>query len=258
MVSQGVISAMYMNVFISIFLPIVLLIIFKKKWNVSIKVFLVGMLTFFVFAILLEGLLHSVVVTDKLTKQPFLYMLYGGLSAGIFEEVGRYFMFAVMIKQYRDWKDGLAFGLGHGGFEAVVVAGLNNVLFLSMATMMNSGNMEEMLNTAELVAAFEPIKESLLQANVLETILAGVERISALAIQMGLSILVLYSITSGRKLYLLYAILIHAVIDFPAALFQTGVFTNIYVLEIIILVFAAMSVVWIIQSRKLFTEKSVA
>ena len=254
MISQSVIIAMYVNIFISMFLPIVLFIFFKRKLNVSIKVFLVGMLTFFLFAVVLEGIVHSLVVTKSLVEKPFAYMLYGGFMAGIFEEVGRYVMLAYMLKKYRDWKDGLTLGLGHGSFEAMLVSGLNMVVLLAIATMMNAGDVAQYINTPEAIAYFAPLEKALLSLTPVTTILGGVERIAALAIQMGLSILVLYSITSKRKIFLVYAIIIHAIIDFPAGLYQTGVITNIYVLEGIIILFAILSVMWIVKSRQLFTE----
>ena len=50
-------------------------------------------MTFFLAVIVLEGLAHSLVLTgpygQKIWETPWLYALYGGLAAGIFEETGR-------------------------------------------------------------------------------------------------------------------------------------------------------------------------
>ena len=53
-----------------------------------------------------------------------LYYGFLGLTAGLFEETGRWAAFGLMKRRRRalDWKDALALGLGHGGVEAVWVA----------------------------------------------------------------------------------------------------------------------------------------
>ena len=63
----------------------------------------------------------------------WLYALYGGLMAGLFEETGRYLAFSFALKKYRAKNvNALMYGAGHGGFEAIVIVGLtmiNNIVW---------------------------------------------------------------------------------------------------------------------------------
>lgn len=256
-VTTSMFVALIGSIIMAIGLPIVLLIIFKKKFGISLYVLLIGMVTFLAFALILENIPHVYFLTVNSTtkgwlENPWLYMLYGGLMAGIFEETGRLIMMKYVLKKYRNWKDGLAFGLGHGGFEAVVLVGITSISTIAMAIMINNGSFDSLL---AVDPSLEVVKEQLTGSSALVW-LGGIERISAIAIQLGLSILVMYGVKNRKIIFYFLAILIHAIIDFPAALYQTGTIENIFVVEIIIAIIAVISIIWIVKSRKLFKESA--
>ncbi|MFD1708685.1 YhfC family intramembrane metalloprotease [Siminovitchia sediminis] len=258
MVSSFTIAAIAISLLISAGTPIILCIIFKKKFQISFKVLFIGVLTFIVFAQILEGLVHSYFLmvndsTKALLENVWLFMLYGGFMAGIFEETGRWMMMKYALKKYREWKDGLTFGLGHGGIEAIMIVGINSVITLVLAVMINQGAYHSLF-TGETAAAMAPLYEQLTALPAYMHLFAGFERLGALTIHIGLSILVLYGIKTGKKRFLFYAILIHAVLDFPAALYQKGII-SIFVVEGYLLLLAAAFVIWIVKSRRLFISK---
>jgi len=259
MVSSTMIVSMFISFIIAVGTPIFLLVFFKKRYKISLIVLLIGMVTFFLFANVLEGLLHSYfLVWNKSTKQffenPWLFMLYGGLMAGIFEETGRFIMMKFALKKYREWRDGLAFGLGHGGMEAILLVGINSIMMIVFAFMINNGTFDSLLINEQTIEALSPVKEQLTSSSPFMILLGGIERLSALSIHLGLSILVLYGIHKRKIIYLFLAILIHAVFDFPAALYQAGVITNIYLVELLIAIIAAGSIYWVVKSKKLFED----
>lgn len=90
MVSNAVISSMIIQLVLSVLVPIIVLVYFRKKYQISFKVIGVGILIFIGFSQILEKTLHMFVlgnpVTHELLKNPFIYATYGGLAAGIFEE----------------------------------------------------------------------------------------------------------------------------------------------------------------------------
>ncbi|RST77019.1 YhfC family intramembrane metalloprotease [Siminovitchia acidinfaciens] len=258
MVSSVTIASIAISLIVAVGAPIALLIIFKKKFNISLKVLIFGVLTFILFAQVLEGLVHGYfLVFNKSTKAYFdnvwLFMLYGGLMAGIFEETGRFIVMKFMLKKYREWKDGLAFGLGHGGIEAMLIVGVTNVTMIVLAFMINGGTYDSFV-TGEAAAAMAPLYDQLTGPASVIQLFGGVERLGALAIHLGLSILVLYGIRKGKNIYLLYAILIHAVMDFPAALYQKGII-NIFIVEAYLLILAIGFIIWIVKSRAMFYDE---
>lgn len=247
--------ALIASILFAIGLPVVLVVFFKKKFGISLYVLLIGLATFLAFALVLENIPHVYFLTLNSTtsewlKNPWMYMLYGGLMAGLFEETGRLIMMKYVLKKYRDWKDGLSFGLGHGGFEAAVLVGISSISTLVMAIMINNGSFDSL---ASMNPSLQMAKDQLTGSSVLIW-LGGIERVSALAIQLGLSILVLYGVKNRKIIFYFLAILIHALIDFPAALYQTGTIENIFVVEIIYALIAVIAIIWVVKSRGLFKE----
>ena len=71
----------------------------------------------------------------------WLYALYAGLMAGAFEECGRWLALKLTLRWSRGPEDALMYGAGHGGIEAVLLAGmtmLNNII-ISLA--LNQGGL---------------------------------------------------------------------------------------------------------------------
>src|SRR5699024_12503314 len=77
----------------------------------------------------LEAILHQAVFfvdifTTNWLQNPLVYAIYASLAAGVFEEIGRFIGFRFLLKKFRSWKDGIAYGIGHGGIESMLVVGM--------------------------------------------------------------------------------------------------------------------------------------
>ena len=257
------ISVMFLSIslIISIGLPLGLVAYFYKKHRISIKSVFVGVSIFILFSQVLEKLLHYFVLmknpqTAALLKNPWLFMIYGGLAAGIFEEVGRYVGFKFLLKGRREWKDGIAYGIGHGGIEAILLGGIVSIQYIVYSNLINSGIFEKALSAKVPVSMLVSIKSSLVNSSPYMFGLIGVERMLAITFHIALSLLVLYGISKGKKRYLLYAIIIHAVTDFPAALYQAGKVKNMLLVESGALVVAIIALIFIVKSKELFQRSS--
>src|SRR5699024_4012781 len=86
-------------------------------------------------------------------------------------------------------------------------------------------------------------------------ILGGVERIIVFPIQIALSLIVLYGVRNRKYIFLLYAIVFHAVVDFLPAL-SHNLNINIFWVEGYLLVMAIISVIFIFKSKTMFTRSS--
>ena len=139
------------NIIISIGIPLGILIYFAIKKKQFVKPFLVGALVFLVSQVVLRmPLLNGVVAkTDWFYNMsvlnPILYAVFLGLTAGIFEEVGRFIGFKTGLKKNRTWYDGIAFGLGHGGIEAILFAGISSIQNLYVIFSLNNGTFNSSL-----------------------------------------------------------------------------------------------------------------
>ena len=59
-------------------------------------------------------------VSRAILSSPWLYMLYGALTAGIFEECGRFCMYKTVMRRYDGRAAAVTAGIGHGGIEAMI------------------------------------------------------------------------------------------------------------------------------------------
>lgn len=173
--------------------------------------FLAGGGTFFLFAMVLEQILHMLVLRSPLGQvlrgNIWLYGLYGGLAAGIFEETGRFLVFKLVLRNRRDRVTALGCGIGHGGTEAFLLLGVTylNNLYLFF-TLSHGGTL-----APELKAALE----NLAATPTVMYLWAGLERIIAITLHMALSTLVFTAVTRPGKRWLFpTAVLLHAAADF--------------------------------------------
>lgn len=87
-------------------LPIGILIWWRRTERVRLLPALWGALAFLLFARGLEmGLHYLCILSDNavsraILSSPWLYMLYGALTAGIFEECGRFCMYKTVMRRY--------------------------------------------------------------------------------------------------------------------------------------------------------------
>ena len=85
-------------------------------------------------------------VSKALSENLWLYALYGGLAAGLFEETGRYLTMRFLMKGKWTRENALMYGAGHGGLEAVLILGMASVNNLLYSVMINTGSQPIMEN----------------------------------------------------------------------------------------------------------------
>ncbi len=208
----------------------------KGRNRLTVWPFVVGAICFLFFALGLESLLHYFVlqrdhaVSRAILGSPVLYVLYGALAAGIFEETARLFGFSVLLRKDRYRECSIAYGIGHGGIEAIVTLGVTYLTYLLLQLF--PANLDAA--TAEVLSgAYEQITVPVI-------LFAMLERLSAIMAHIGLSVLVFAAARKRGRFFLFpVAILLHAVLDVPAALYQQGLLT-ILPLEIITFVLGAL------------------
>ncbi|MGF6531882.1 MULTISPECIES: YhfC family intramembrane metalloprotease [Paraburkholderia] len=116
----------------------------------------------------------------------------------------------------------LGYGIGHGGAEAWIVGVLVQIQWIVFAVVANRGELDSYLGSLP--------DESLMRIQMvlasLSPLTAGVfllERVAALVLQIGLSVLMWRGVRAGWYAILPLAIVAHALVGLPAALFQVGV-----------------------------------
>ena len=236
---------MTLNAIMGVAVPVALSWWLVKKYKVKLSTILIGAATFIVFALILEPILHQIVLRgpygETIQNNTLYYALYGGLAAGLFEETGRFLaMKFLMKKEPSTVMPALAYGVGHGGAEMLIVFGMSMISALVMALMINAGRADFIASQAPAEAQ-EQVRAQLAQiqsTSSVSYILSLWERFSAIILQLSLSVLVWAAVRKGGKWLWLFpaAILIHALVDGVVVMLQKSV--SLVLLEAIILVFA--------------------
>ncbi|MFM0593386.1 YhfC family intramembrane metalloprotease [Paraburkholderia dilworthii] len=201
-----------------------------------------GIAIFALFAMVIERALNDYVLhrneaTATFLSNPLAFVVYGALAAGICEEVGRFIGMRLLLKRAAtkamsatsttsdssaargDDGTALTYGLGHGGAEAWLVGVLVQIQWILFAVFENRGELDSYLSNlpTDSVMRIHLILASLTPQT------AGIfalERVAALIFQIGLSVLMWRGLRAGWRGILPLAILLHALVDVPAALFQ--------------------------------------
>ena len=124
------IAVRLLNAILMIALPLAMASVFVRRLGVAWRLFAIGAVTFFASQLLhipfntwaLSPLLEQL-QSSGFRPQLALAASAGllGLSAGIFEECARYLVLRNWLREERSWNQMLMFGLGHGGFEAILL-----------------------------------------------------------------------------------------------------------------------------------------
>lgn len=251
MVNNMSIIFMIISTVICFGLPIGLAMYFYKKEKISFMSVGVGALIFIVSQIstrlpMLNYLNDKGWFVQSIKSNTIIYVVFLALTAGIFEEVGRFIGFKYLLKNKLNWKNGIAFGIGHGGIEAILLVGMTYVANIIFSISINSGSFYTLVEKAPQIAG---LKEILVTTPSYMFMLGGIERIFAILLHMAMTMIVLEGVIKNDKKYVLYAILIHALVDFIA-----GYNVNIFATEGFMFIVAVVSCRFLLKTRKRFNE----
>lgn len=179
-------------------LPTVCLILLIRRKKGAGKAFVWGALAFVVSQLLIRVPILQLVLPNfqwfaVLQMYPWRYGLFLGLTAGLAEETARWIAARCFLRGKDTLGHGLAFGLGHGGIEAMLLVGPNMIAGIVMVLTGQTG---------------------LFPADWGSVLAGGAERIFAMAFHIGAGLLVLYGVRSGRVVrYWALAVALHTVMD---------------------------------------------
>lgn len=247
-----------LSILFSVGVPVALAVLTVHKRRSAMTAVLMGAACFVIGALFLENLLHQLVlsvIAPDLRGRPVAYVLYGCLAAGIFEETARVFGLRILCRKDPSVLTGLAYGVGHGGIEAILVGATGTMSNLITMLMINQGQTASLLEglSGDTLALAQNQLAQLTTLPPITFLATGLERLSALALHIALSILIWMVMTKKLSGWGYYAaILLHAGVNAFAALYQLGVLTNIWLVEGAIAVSTALvcAGVWRVYQQK--------
>ncbi len=256
-----------------ILLPLMAGYFIAKKFKLSFKdfrkLFIAGALTFIASQVLHIPFLYGITAMFKNGMLPsppeswsvVFNAILLGLLAGIFEETSRYILFKYIMKKSHTWEDGITIGLGHGGIEAIFIGILAISTFVQMMAMRSMTDFSSLGIPAEQIEIVKAQVTTYWAQSDVMPFFGFMERISAMCLHIGLSVLVMYSIVSGQRKWFWFALLWHAFVDalavylYPKITAGTNILLGTLGLETLVAILAVGLLVYAIRLRSSFPVK---
>ena len=221
---------LFMTILAMLVIAIISFIVLKKRWQFSIKLFLVGLIGFALPVMIIEGPINAVVLSGFAHSSKWFTIIYGGLMAGLVEETTRYVVFKVLEKR-RNLKtsDIVAYGFGHGLSEFILLGVMGLLTNIIVLQAIHSGQASQ-LPSSLLVSQVK-------QLTGFVVVMSLFERLVALLLQVLLTVWDFLAVTKHKLSFYFWAILLHATIDFLAGAYQQGIVRNILLIEVMLAIY---------------------
>ena len=234
-IGKSAVPSLTITIILMIAIPVCFFIYWRRKHKEQTKIswLIAGAAGFVISARMLEvGVHYFCIVADNpvsrfINGNTAAFVLYGITMAGIFEECGRLIILKYILKKDRTRENAVIYGIGHGGIEILTVFLPAMILYLAIAVMFSQGDTETALKTLniseETAAAALPSVQAAAAFDYAMMAMNVMERLLAMLIHIGLTVIVYYGVVNAKKLCLSAAILLHMLADTFPALYQRGI-----------------------------------
>ncbi len=234
-IGESSIPSLIITVILMFAIPLCFIIYWRKKYKekTNFKYLIMGAVGFMVSARILElGVHYFCIIMDNpvsrfINGNTIAFVLYGITMAGVFEECGRHIALKYIMKKDRTRENAVFYGIGHGGIEVLAILLPSMILYLVIAVLFSQGDIANALKslniTEETAAAALPSVQAAASFDYVMMAMNVIERVFAMLLHIGLTVIVFYGIKNGKKVYLPLAILLHMLMDTFPALYQRGV-----------------------------------
>ena len=209
----------------------------KDKTGMMNRWILLGLFGCFVSQIIIRDPLLLILSTQDLfadfaNRNPILFVLFLSLTRGLFDTTARFLILKFAVKDNIRFSSALGTGFGHGVSETIAYTGISVIVNLMVSVMINT-------NSLPHTEQYEKIADTLASQPVSSLFASGAERLLAMLIHIGLSVIIAYFIKKGMSaagFALCFAS--HTVYDFVVSLIsQSG--ASVWFTVIAATVFAA-------------------
>ncbi len=243
-----------------LFAPVIIALIWTIRKKERFTTILVGAAAFLLFALILEKPIQNVLVfpiqmglpehtaSQFINARPVLWAFIVGLFPGVFEETGRFVAFRTALKNRKNRETSISYGIGHGGFEVMLITGLTYISNIIYAFMINTGAFQTVVDQViaqapDQVDQVYEIATQLAAFSFADLGMSVMERIFAFLFHVGASILVFYACREKKYIWLYpFAIVLHTVMNGILALTMFDVIRlSTWEIEGIVAVFACLT-----------------
>jgi len=213
--------------------PILAALWWHRRTGAPLAAFGAGALVFLISQVILR-LPWQIALGRWVQEHPkwlIFFLLFSSLTAGLFEETGRWAGYRYLLRKERSLRIGVMFGLGHGALEAILLAGLPLASLLVTWVMASRGELPS-------GPALEAARQQTAALDTSKVLLAALERASVMAAHVGLSLIVLQVWMQGGMRWLVLAVALHFAVNAVAALLVLALHLSPVVGELVLVVLA--------------------
>jgi len=233
-IGKSSIPSLIITVILMVAIPVCFFICWRRKHKEQTKIrwLIAGAVGFLVSARVLElGVHYLCIISDNpvsrfINGNTAAFVLYGIIMAGVFEECGRYAILKYVMKKNRTRENAVLYGIGHGGIEILAIVLPLMITYLAVAVLFSQGDVESALKTLniteETAAAALPSVQAAAAFDYAMMAMNVIERLFAMLLHIGLTVIVYYGVVNAGKACLPLAILLHMLMDTFPALYQRG------------------------------------
>jgi ABC-2 type transport system permease protein len=236
---------------ITILLPLILAILYRRRFIVPWWFFLIGVVTFIgaqVIHIPLNNWLTELGMIGSVARDaPYAIRtaIFLGLSAGLSESTARAIGYALLFRKQKagQLSDALFIGLGHGGIEAMIFGGIVLAASVGALWSMRTADLSSLGLTSEQLSY---VQQQLLDfAKPVFIFVPLIERMIAMSLHVVLSMFVWQAFAKQKPLYFVASILIHTIFD-ATAVYTSVTFSSVWAIEglLFIMLLPAAWIVW--------------
>lgn len=234
-IGKSSIPSLIITAVLMIAIPVVFFIYWRRKHKEQTKIswLIAGAVGFIASARLLElGVHYFCILADNpvsrfMNGSTVAYVLYGVVTAGVFEECGRHIILKYIMKKDRTRENAVLYGIGHGGIEILAVILPAIMTYLVIAITFSKGTVEEALTalkiTEDTAAAALPSVRAAAAFDYAMMAMNVIERLPAMLLHIGCTVIVYYGVVNAQKACLPMAIALHMLADTFPALYQREV-----------------------------------
>ena len=195
-------------------LPIAAAVWLRRRRQAETSSFFWGCLFYVLFVLILQRTCQQLVGLE--TQPLWFVVVYNGLAAAVFCELGRLAAFGWVRKEQRTLPDALLCGVGFGWCDAFLLTGLEMLYTTALGLAINR---DPALFAADANAEVYRTLAAQLQGTAPLDVLAGcVNQLLVTALQAALSVLVMTAAARGRKGWFAAAFGLHAAFGCLSAL----------------------------------------
>lgn len=176
--------------------PILLAWGLRRRLGGALASFFWGCGVYLVFVLGLEQTSHTVMAYAPAAQSLWFTVLYSGMAAMLFEGLGRLSAFRWLMKEHHTGPDALLFGLGMGWIAALILLGADMLYTAALGFALNRD--PAAFAGTEAAAAVQALALQLRATPAGEVLLAGLDRVLAVGLQMALAYLMMTSVACRR------------------------------------------------------------